>query len=82
MSDRKTNEERRQGLSRRDFLRVGGAGVAGLGGLATLGGLQLPSASDPQRQDDHPNGHGAAGTAYGRRRSQDFFVEHLLDNSR
>ena len=27
-------------------------------------------------------GHGAAGTPYGRRRQTDFFVKHLLDNSR
>jgi FtsP/CotA-like multicopper oxidase with cupredoxin domain len=59
MSGKKKNND---GLSRRDFLRVGGAGVAGLGGLATLGGLKVPAATKPLQQDEHTNGHGTAGT--------------------
>ena len=59
MSGKNTNKN---GLSRRDFLRVGGAGVAGLSGLATLGGLNVPKATNPSQQDEHIDGHGTAGT--------------------
>jgi FtsP/CotA-like multicopper oxidase with cupredoxin domain len=67
MSDKKTNERSGNGLSRRDFLRVGGAGVAGLGSLATMGALSSAAdlqtaAAGPQRQDDHMAGHGSGGT--------------------
>lgn len=67
MSDKQKPSNGRHGLSRRDFLRVGGAGVAGLGGLATLGslpsavGLKAPAAA-PQRQGEHANAHSSFGT--------------------
>ena len=65
MNSKRKKSNGRNMLSRRDFLRVGGAGVAGIGGLATLGGLVSPDnlvAAEPQRQDGHEGGHGAAGT--------------------
>jgi len=64
MNDKKASAGGRHGLSRRDFLRAGGAGVATIGGLATLGALpgSHNAAAAPQHQDSHMDSHNGLGT--------------------
>jgi FtsP/CotA-like multicopper oxidase with cupredoxin domain len=58
----------KRSLSRRDFLKTGGAGMIGLAGAAGVGSLALPSqlqireAASPSRDDSHDSSHNAFGT--------------------
>ncbi|HIP72411.1 MAG TPA: twin-arginine translocation signal domain-containing protein [Anaerolineae bacterium] len=54
------NTKNKSGVSRRQFLKAGGAGVAGLAGLAGLTNLSFPPTV--QAHGDEDAGHGAPGT--------------------
>ncbi len=54
------NTKNKSGVSRRQFLKAGGAGVAGLAGLAGLTNLSFPPTV--QAHGDEHAGHGAPGT--------------------
>jgi hypothetical protein len=55
--------EKIKSVSRRDFLKVGGVGVASLAGLASLRGLSTAGTEAAhQSEHDHAEDHGAMGT--------------------